>query len=158
MNAGALSERDQRVLAKALEAKKINALEICRAIHGFGSHRPMRFGELARMLRKSLQPTVRDLTIVRMAIGMAESGGFIREAEPTVFDKTDFGGYFLTDAGRHILKTAVTGPKAYSILDEIEAEEMAECACPNLEEPRGCWRVRCQLGRTCVEPSRGGEA
>lgn len=124
MNAGYLSERDQRVLAKALEAKKINALEICRAIHGFGSHRPMRFVELARMLRKSLQPTLRDLTIVRMAIGMAEYGGFIREAEPTVFDKGDFGGYFLTDAGRHLVMTSVTGKSARALINEIE-EEMA---------------------------------
>lgn len=126
MNAGALSERDQRVLAKALEAKKITALEICRAIHGLGGHRPMRFVELARMLRQFPKTTVCDLTVVRMAIGMAESGGFIREAEPTVFDKNDYGGYFLTDAGRFILMTAVTGPKAHSLVAEIEAEMAGE--------------------------------
>lgn len=126
MNAGALCERDQRLLAKALEAKKITALEVCRAIQGFGSHRPMRFVELARMLRKSLQPTVRDLTIVRMAIGMAESSGFIREAEPSIFDKTSEGWYVLTDAGRHILMTSVTGPAAHDVLAEIEAEMAGE--------------------------------
>lgn len=26
--------------------------------------------------------------------------------------------------------------------------------CPNINEPRGCWRVRCQLGKKCVEPER----
>lgn len=26
--------------------------------------------------------------------------------------------------------------------------------CPNIDEPRGCWRVACQLGRTCREPER----
>lgn len=26
--------------------------------------------------------------------------------------------------------------------------------CPNIHEPSGCWRVRCQLGKKCVEPEQ----
>lgn len=120
MNAGALCERDQRLLAKALDAKKITALEICRTIHCAGGH--LHFVELARVLRKSPRQTVRDLTIVRIAVGMAESGGFIREAEVTTFDKTSEGGYLITDAGYFILKTSATGPAAHDVLADIEAE------------------------------------
>ena len=26
--------------------------------------------------------------------------------------------------------------------------------CPNINEPRGCWNVRCQLGKECIDPKR----
>lgn len=26
--------------------------------------------------------------------------------------------------------------------------------CPNITEPRGCWNVRCQLGKQCITPER----
>ncbi len=30
-----------------------------------------------------------------------------------------------------------------------------QAPCPHVEEPRGCYRVRCQLGRKCVDPKTG---
>jgi len=27
-------------------------------------------------------------------------------------------------------------------------------ACPNISEPGGCWNVRCQLGKSCIDPNR----
>lgn len=124
MNAGALCERDQRILAQALEAQKITDLEICRTIHGLGSHRGMHFLEIARMLRKSPRQSVRDLNIVRMAVGRAAARGLITDEDNTKEHYENV--YELTDAGRFVLRTAVTGPKAHSILDEIEAEMAGE--------------------------------
>jgi hypothetical protein len=34
----------------------------------------------------------------------------------------------------------------------LELPEQEPVACPHRDEPRGCYRVRCQLGRKCVEP------
>ena len=34
----------------------------------------------------------------------------------------------------------------------LEQPEQEPVACPHRDEPRGCYRVRCQLGRKCVEP------
>jgi len=33
-----------------------------------------------------------------------------------------------------------------------EQPEQEPVVCPHRDEPRGCYRVRCQLGRKCVEP------
>ena len=46
--------------------------------------------------------------------------------------------------------------KGYTV-DAITAlkavlEQPEPVACPHRDEPRGCYRVRCQLGRKCVEP------
>lgn len=30
--------------------------------------------------------------------------------------------------------------------------------CPNINEPRGCWNVRCQLGKVCINPERADAA
>lgn len=31
----------------------------------------------------------------------------------------------------------------------------AKSACPHVDDPRGCYRVRCQLGKVCVSPETG---
>lgn len=120
-----VDHRDANLLKKAIEAKKLTGLEICRAIADSGRDAE-HFLALARRLRASPRQTVRDLTIVRMAIGMAESSGLIRDANLLVDDSAYANAYELTDAGRFVLRTAVTGPKAHALLDEIDAEMAGE--------------------------------
>lgn len=118
-----VDHRDANLL-KAIEAKKLTGLEICRDIADSGRDAE-HFLALARTLRASPRQTVRDLTIVRMAIGMAESSG-LRVANLVVDDSAYANAYELTDAGRFVLRTAVTGPKAHALLDEIDAEMAGE--------------------------------
>ena len=115
-----LSDRDQRILAQAIEAQKITNLEICRTLDQEGGHLGLHFLHRARVLRKSPRQTVRDLNIVRMAVGRAASAGLISDEQ--TWKEHYENVYELTDAGRHILRTAVTGPAAHALLDEIEAE------------------------------------
>jgi hypothetical protein len=42
-------------------------------------------------------------------------------------------------------------PQCHWSLEQPE-QEQEPVACPHRDEPRGCYRVRCQLGRKCVEP------
>ncbi|MNK33431.1 hypothetical protein D3C87_519140 [compost metagenome] len=51
-------------------------------------------------------------------------------------------------------------PEAVTWLADYHAEiraalasaPVADKGCPHIDEPRSCWRVRCQLGKKCVEP------
>jgi rubrerythrin len=38
------------------------------------------------------------------------------------------------------------------VCGRVTEQEQEPVACPHRDEPRGCYRVRCQLGRKCVEP------
>jgi len=44
------------------------------------------------------------------------------------------------------------GPAIDVLHAALEQPEQEPVACPHRDEPRGCYRVRCQLGRKCVEP------
>jgi hypothetical protein len=53
----------------------------------------------------------------------------------------------------HYISLPKAGNKAITALRAALAQEEQEpVACPHRDEPRGCYRVRCQLGRKCVEP------
>ncbi|MDO8742066.1 MAG: hypothetical protein Q7J45_00815 [bacterium] len=118
-----LIAREARRRAQGNEARKITNLEICRAIQQ-GSSQRMDLIDLTRALRKPRRETVGELAIVSMAVGRAESDGLVEENGVQINlgtgRCTDL--YGLTDAGRHILMTAVTGPAAHDVLAEIEAE------------------------------------
>ena len=43
-------------------------------------------------------------------------------------------------------------PAIVALRAALAQQEQEPVACPHRDEPRGCYRVRCQLGRKCVEP------
>ncbi|GKT26027.1 hypothetical protein [Acidovorax sp. SUPP3334] len=101
-------------------SKKITGLQICAAI-AKTAHGSMRRLDLALEIR--LNP-LNDwqLGIECAAIGVAVCEGLIVDVD------ADVGHGFvrichLTDAGRHLLMTRITGTTARGILDEIEGEE-----------------------------------
>ncbi|RYF30664.1 MAG: hypothetical protein EOO23_04660 [Comamonadaceae bacterium] len=115
--------RDARLRAQAIEAQKITNLQICQTIQG-GRYERMDFIELTRALRKPRRETVGELAIVSMAVERAESDGLVEETGVQFNLGTGRGVdvYGLTDAGRHVLMTSVTGPAAHAVLADIEAE------------------------------------
>ena len=121
MSTTTLSKRDQRTLKVALEALKITGLQICKAIEASGQD-VVRFDDLAGLIRNKPPQTVIDLSVVYVAIGMAVTKGLIRDPGENVPDESYQHAYELTDAGRFILRNFDTGPKALSILSDIDAE------------------------------------
>jgi len=46
----------------------------------------------------------------------------------------------------------LSNEEVMAVIGPFRETEQEPVACPHRDEPRGCYRVRCQLGRKCVEP------
>lgn len=64
----------------------------------------------------------------------------------------------LKPLGNYSTNSAVTAEMARMLREHFPAPahpaEGVPAQCPNINEPRGCWRVACQLGGKCREPER----